>query len=206
MDQGLPYARERKAGWYPDQQGRHELRYWDGRTWTDEVADGDMVTTELLDWDSDEMHPYERRQRGRDVEAYSDPERVARVFGPVTMPISGLRTKKVVGEQYHEAELEAAAAGQRGPRGVWIEKLAELRPEPDNPHDPNAVMVLIDGHHVGYLPAKSVQQSRRLIDRAIAEHGAATCPAVINKGWSDDPGVKGEYGVRLYYGTIKATS
>ena len=28
-----------------------------------------------------------------------------------------------------------------------------LAPEPWNPHDPNAVAVMIDGHQVGYLPA-----------------------------------------------------
>ncbi|MCU1492189.1 MAG: hypothetical protein JWM85_3594 [Acidimicrobiaceae bacterium] len=26
-------------GWYPDPGGRHELRYWDGRGWTDYVSD-----------------------------------------------------------------------------------------------------------------------------------------------------------------------
>ena len=27
------------AGWYPDPTGRHERRWWDGETWTTEVAD-----------------------------------------------------------------------------------------------------------------------------------------------------------------------
>ncbi len=27
------------AGWNPDPTGRHELRYWDGSTWTDHVSD-----------------------------------------------------------------------------------------------------------------------------------------------------------------------
>lgn len=27
-------------GWYPDPTGRHEHRYWDGRSWSDRVADG----------------------------------------------------------------------------------------------------------------------------------------------------------------------
>lgn len=155
-------------------------------------------------WDSDDPAPYERRQQGRDIEAYSDPERVARVFGPVTMSLAGLRTRKVVAEEYHQAALEQVA-GPKGPRGVWVEKVAELRPEPDNAHDPNAVMVMIDGHRVAYLPAKSVAASRPLIDGAIDEHGVATCLAVINKGWADDSTVKGEFGVRLYYGAVAAS-
>lgn len=198
-----PFSRDRQPGWYPDRSGRHELRYWDGTMWTDHVADQGTTSVEVLDWD-DEMPPYERRQRGRDIEAYSDAERVARTFGPVTMPLAGLKMRNVVGEQYHQAELDAVTGGTRGEQGVWIEKVAELRPEPSNPHDPNAVMVLIEGQHVGYLPAKSVKQSRRLIDETIDAHVRATCLAVINKGWSDDDGVKGAYGVRLYYGTLTA--
>src|SRR5689334_11523637 len=27
------------AGWYPDPTGRHERRWWDGESWTHEVAD-----------------------------------------------------------------------------------------------------------------------------------------------------------------------
>jgi len=34
---------------------------------------------------------------------------------------------------------------------MWI-GTATLVPEPSNPHDPNAVAVVIDGHHVGYIP------------------------------------------------------
>jgi hypothetical protein len=30
-------------GWYPDPTGRHGVRYWDGRIWTDEVSD---ITTD----------------------------------------------------------------------------------------------------------------------------------------------------------------
>jgi putative membrane protein len=31
------------AGWFPDPAGRHEIRYWDGRVWTDHVRDGQMA-------------------------------------------------------------------------------------------------------------------------------------------------------------------
>src|SRR5688500_1676222 len=35
-------------GWYPDPGGRHEQRYWDGRTWTVGVADGPVVVEDPL--------------------------------------------------------------------------------------------------------------------------------------------------------------
>ena len=37
-------------------------------------------------------------------------------------------------------------------RHVHIGDSVTLRPEPDNPHDANAVMVLWKGEHVGYVP------------------------------------------------------
>ena len=37
---GPPPAAEQPAGWFPDPNGRHEHRYFNGRTWTADVADG----------------------------------------------------------------------------------------------------------------------------------------------------------------------
>ncbi len=31
------------AGWHPDPQGRHELRYWDGAKWSDHVSDAGVT-------------------------------------------------------------------------------------------------------------------------------------------------------------------
>lgn len=36
-------AGEAPPGWHPDPTGRHGARYWDGRTWTEEVSD---ITTD----------------------------------------------------------------------------------------------------------------------------------------------------------------
>ena len=36
------------AGWLQDPTGRHELRYWDSRVWTDQVANAGVVTTDPL--------------------------------------------------------------------------------------------------------------------------------------------------------------
>lgn len=40
---------------------------------------------------------------------------------------------------------------------------AELVPEPENPHDPKAIMVLVDGLHVGYIKAGSCSHLLRVI-------------------------------------------
>jgi len=32
-----------EANWYPDPTGAHQLRYWDGSTWTENVSDGGVV-------------------------------------------------------------------------------------------------------------------------------------------------------------------
>src|SRR5205823_10826975 len=39
-------APETPAGWYPDPTGGHQHRYWDGRTWTDQIADSGVASTE----------------------------------------------------------------------------------------------------------------------------------------------------------------
>jgi putative membrane protein len=38
-----------QAGWFPDPAGRHQLRYWDGTTWTPHVWNGDAAAIDPLD-------------------------------------------------------------------------------------------------------------------------------------------------------------
>ena len=40
----------------------------------------------------------------------------------------------------------------------------ELQPEPENPHDPNAIKVIIDGEHVGYIKKGSCAHIKRIIE------------------------------------------
>lgn len=42
----------------------------------------------------------------------------------------------------------------------------ELRPEPTNPHDPNAIMVLINNIHVGYVPQTDIQNVNKFLPYA----------------------------------------
>src|SRR5258708_22906956 len=36
------------ASWQPDPSGRHQLRYWDGQTWTDAVSDDGVQSSDPL--------------------------------------------------------------------------------------------------------------------------------------------------------------
>ena len=46
---------------------------------------------------------------------------------------------------------------------TYINKPVKLIPEPDNPHDRNAVMVLIAGEKVGYIPADATLHVKRIL-------------------------------------------
>jgi hypothetical protein len=67
---------------------------------------------------------------------------------------------RVVGTSHYQDALLALSA-RHADEEVRIEKIALLVPEPDNPHDPNAIAVHIDGQLVGYL---SRDENRRWLD------------------------------------------
>ena len=86
----------------------------------------------------------------------------------------------VAGTSFHQAEIKAmgtknpdyaltkSALFKRDPDAVVYEytfspKKAELVPEPENPHDPNAIKVLVDGVHVGYIKAGSCARIHKLL-------------------------------------------
>lgn len=87
----------------------------------------------------------------------------------------------VVGTNYRQKEIQAMgrinpdyALDKRGllkrwPKGVTVyeytfsPKKAELVPEPENPEDPKAIKVLVDGVHVGYIKAGSCAHIHKLL-------------------------------------------
>jgi hypothetical protein len=114
---------------------------------------------------------------------------------PVT--IHGDREVDVVGESRHQDDLLELTGGRRRYGGVHTETVAELVPEPENPADPNAVIVRIDGRHVGYLRRRDVEWLAPLIDESHDLHGFSSCRAVIAGGWDRGRGDVGWFGVTL---------
>ena len=90
-------------------------------------------------------------------------------------------TYRVTGINYHIPELMSLAtenklyqlsnsdiikkglAGKRIWKYSFNRNSVDLVPEPDNPHDPNAIKVIIDGAHVGYIKAGSCAHLLKLM-------------------------------------------
>lgn len=56
----------------------------------------------------------------------------------------------------------------------WRARPVELIPEPDNPYDPNAVKVVVDGAHIGYIKRESCKQILQLLAEDHIRHISCT--------------------------------
>ncbi len=78
----------------------------------------------------------------------------------------GDETLEVVGESHRQEELWRIVGGQQ-PDYVRVDVHAVLVPDPQNPHDPNAIEVRIDGTLVGYLSREDAASYRPGLLRAM---------------------------------------
>lgn len=109
-----------------------------------------------------------------------------------TLPRSGSYNFDIVGEASYQDALDRLAGGKTD-AGVNVEKWATLVMEKNNPFDPNAVRVDIEGQTVGYLSRAHAQRFRKTINRS-----NCAAPALITGGWKR-AGSKGNYGVKLNF-------
>ncbi|QAY60004.1 hypothetical protein ET475_08370 [Microbacterium protaetiae] len=110
------------AGWYPTDTRDGFRQWWDGRRWHQTF------------WPAREgLQPLSYAPELPRVDISSP-------SGPIV---------DIVGEAYREAQIVAALGSRPGLDQEVIEMtVAELVPEPDNPHDRNAVAVRIGGFTV----------------------------------------------------------
>jgi len=71
-----------------------------------------------------------------------------------------------------------------------------LSSEPENPHDPNAIMIRINGEKVGYIRKQDSVSLRRQLD-ALGISGDVQCRAEIGGGWNRGGGDLGKFGLKL---------
>jgi hypothetical protein len=86
----------------------------------------------------------------------------------------------VVGTFRYEAELR-----QLAPSGNALLPAA-LIPEPTNPHDPFAVMVLVDGRCVGYMSRAHAGRFHARLSRLLAAGESTPCTAMIERDADDE--------------------
>lgn len=112
------------------------------------------------------------------------------------IPGPGLFAIEVSGESRRQKALEEICGGKRYDSACH-EVRARLVLEDDNPVDPNAVRVDVNGAMVGYLDAELAPIYRRALSRAGYHEQAATCDAQIRGGWDRGPEDRGMFGIFL---------
>jgi hypothetical protein len=110
---------------------------------------------------------------------------------PLRIEGPSLFAQPIVGESFYLKSFRAVF-GNRSEDGVDVIRPVVVACQDDNPHDPMAVCVRLDGHLVGYLSRADVRKFRK----SYGEQSVA-CDATIRGGWSRGPGDKGDYGVML---------
>ena len=107
---------------------------------------------------------------------------------------------EIVGESYYQDAL-AEIAGPKTPAGVDLDVRARLVPEPDNPHDSNAVAVYIQGRKVGHLPRDMAAEWAETLRRRGDPRAVVEVDANITGGWlrkrRDGKISEGSFGVSL---------
>lgn len=101
--------------------------------------------------------------------------------------LQGHETLEVVGESHYQDDLWRLAGGFRAER-IRCAVVAALIPEPDNPHDSNAVKVLIDGHLVGHLSREDAVVYLPGLGRLMASHQSpiALTGQIVGGGHRED--------------------
>lgn len=106
---------------------------------------------------------------------------------------------EVVGESFYQRELSHICGGKTED-GHYLEHRAELRPEPKNPHDKNAVAVHIGGRKVGYLSRKDALRWNKHLAEIGRPGAVAGADALVTGGWLRRDGRdvdEGDFGVKL---------
>lgn len=123
--------------------------------WTDRIADHGVVGSDT-------------------IETPSSPKKVTRTVGRYWFGI--------VGEASYQPALRRISDGRRE-RGEQVEFEVLVRPEPDNPHDTNAVCVIVNGvGTVGYFRRDEAARAQPALVALEEARQILACPALLIGG------------------------
>lgn len=112
----------------------------------------------------------------------------------------GYHETDVVGESFYQSNL-MSIAGPKTKDGYNLECKALLVPNPDNPHDPNAIKVMINGKQVGHLSREMAADYAKFLQQQGNPRLELVVGALITGGWKrrypNGKWSEGHYGVRL---------
>lgn len=137
------------------------------------LESGDSVATvaEKMGLSTSTIYKY-RRQIKADVDA----DAADKASGKHRMPPSKSATVAAVGEHAYKSTLRGVPSGE-----VWV----ELIPEPDNPHDPNAISVRYNGSVIAYIPKERTSRYRDNVCRIVASGRTPLAKAKVYHGAND---------------------
>jgi HIRAN domain len=92
--------------------------------------------------------------------------------------IEGDSLVPVVGTSYYQQAL-TDITGRQGDEEVRVEKVAVLVPEPDNPHDRDAIAVHIEGRLVGYLSRDENRRWQDIVQTLAGHDHLAAAEALV---------------------------
>lgn len=116
---------------------------------------------------------------------------------PVVVSLPGGKMMQVKGESYNEPSF-ISICGPRSTDGYDLAVTAQLRAEPTNVYDRNAVQVLVNGRLVGHLSRDDAAEwSPILLKRLRARNEVMECSARIRGGWGRGGGDTGNFGITL---------
>ena len=117
-----------------------------------------------------------------------------RVFFSRTASVRAVGTS-----QYQDALRQIAGLDEADERPLW-EGLASLVPEPTNPHDPNAIQVVIEARLVGYLDRETAARLRPVLETiAHADRARVAVPCRVTGGFRLRDGSRSHLGLRLLF-------
>jgi hypothetical protein len=101
--------------------------------------------------------------------------------------------------QYQDALRHIAGLDEADERPLW-EGLARLVPEPTNPHDPNAIQVIIEGQLVGYLDRETAARLQPVLQTIVhTDQARVAVPCRITGGFRLRDGSRSHLGLRLLF-------